>query len=238
LHKAVDTLENVLAFHADAFITVSKNRLLTYRNFIPKHIAVIMNAPQDISPFLKRYPLSKSKNHNEFTIVYTGAISRDRGLLLLKNAIKDIDNVRLVLAGRVVDNTIEKLLPDPKIHYIGLVPYEKAIELESRGDVIAILYDPAQPINRVANPNKLFEAMMVGVPVITNVCREIVSETGCGLIVEYDLKSVKEALQYLISHPEVRNKMGENGRKAFEKKYNWNLMEERLLKLYQKLLSS
>ena len=30
-------------------------------------------------------------------------------------------------------------------------------------------------------------------------------------------------------------KLGENGRKAYEKKYNWKIMEEQLLGLYDKL---
>jgi glycosyltransferase involved in cell wall biosynthesis len=77
---------------------------------------------------------------------------------------------------------------------------------------------------------------MLGVPVITNVCKEIVEETGCGLVVKYEYRSVRDALQYLVSNPEVRERMSANGRKAFEEKYNWNLMEKRLLRIIENLL--
>jgi glycosyltransferase involved in cell wall biosynthesis len=231
LFRIVDTLENVLTRNSDAFITVSKDRLLTYGKFIPRLVSIIMNTPCEMLSSFKTLQSSRSENYHEFIIVYAGGISWDRGLHLLKNAIRDFNNVRLILAGRIVNGTLRKLLTDPKIHYKGLLPYEEAIKVEAEADLIPILYDPILPINRLANPNKLFEAMMLGVPVITNVCKEIVNESGCGLVVEYNLKSVKEALQYFISHPEVRKKMGENGRRAFEEKYNWNLMEKKILKL-------
>jgi glycosyltransferase involved in cell wall biosynthesis len=196
-----------------------------------------MNCPEDRLEKIKQKSLSRFHVNGVFILVYAGIIHYNRGLLLLAHAIREIKGVRLILAGRAMED-IKQLLQSPNIQYLGVLEYDEALELQRLADAIPILYDPKIPINRVANPNKLFEAMMLGVPVITNVCREIVSETGCGLVVEYNLKSVKEALQYLISHPDVRKKMSVNGRKAFEEKYNWNLMEERLLRLCQRLLGN
>jgi glycosyltransferase involved in cell wall biosynthesis len=237
IYTLVDILENVLSSKADALITVSKERLATFGRYKPKYSEVIMNCPEDRLEKIKQKSLSRFHVNGVFILVYAGIIHYDRGLLLLAHAIREIKGVRLILAGRAMED-IKQLLQSPNIQYLGVLEYDEALELQRLADAIPILYDPKIPINRVANPNKLFEAMMLGVPVITNVCREIVSETGCGLVVEYDLKSVKEALQYLISHPDVRKKMSNNGRKAFEEKYNWNLMEERLLRVYQRLLGN
>jgi glycosyltransferase involved in cell wall biosynthesis len=86
--------------------------------------------------------------------------------------------------------------------------------------------------------NKLFEAMMCGVPVITNVAQEIVNETECGIIVEYDnMEQIREAIITLRDNPELRKRLGANGRKAFLEKYNWNLMEQRLYNVYDSLLN-
>ncbi|MEM2741828.1 MAG: glycosyltransferase WbuB, partial [Nitrososphaeria archaeon] len=74
------------------------------------------------------------------------------------------------------------------------------------------------------------------VPVITNVCRDVVSEAHCGLIVDYDVKEVRNAILRLKNDPSLRRKLGENGRRAFEQKYNWNLMEKKLLRLYSLLI--
>ena len=87
--------------------------------------------------------------------------------------------------------------------------------------------------------NKLFEAMMFGVPVITNVAQEIVNETDCGIIVDYDnTEQIKEAIITLRDKPEIRKRLGTNGRKAFLEKYNWGLMEKKLYNIYENLLSN
>jgi glycosyltransferase involved in cell wall biosynthesis len=232
LYKVVDLLENVLSCKVDVLITVSEERLSTFGKCKPKRHEVIMNCPDDL--------LVKNKNDvsavdkNDFILVYTGIISYDRGLSLLANAIKEVKGVHLILAGRVAQD-IKQLLQNPNVQYLGVLEYEEALNLQGMADAVPILYDPKIPINRVANPNKLFEAMMLGVPVITNVCEEIVKEAGCGVVVEYEYESVKRALQYLVSHPEVRERMGANGRRAFEEKYNWNLQEKRLLKIIEEL---
>lgn len=157
---------------------------------------------------------------------------RNRRLLLIGKAIENEKNIRLILAGRVFDDTLEHLLKNPNVSYVGLLKAEEVLKLEKMADIIPVLYDPSIPINRVASPNKLFEAMMLGVPVVTNVCRDIVAEADCGLIVNYDTQEVKRAILWLKNNPLPRKKFGINGRQAFEKKYNWRIMEEKLLKLY------
>jgi glycosyltransferase involved in cell wall biosynthesis len=39
----------------------------------------------------------------------------------------------------------------------------------------------------------------------------------------------------LQSDPGLRQKLGANGRKAYEGKYDWQIMEQRLLTLYQQI---
>ena len=238
LYLIINKIEEILAKHSDALIIVSEERKSLFGKYLPEHVEVIMNCPNLENHDRMVGNGQKLVNNGVLTLVYAGAIMRDRGLLLISKAIEGRKDFRLILAGRVLDDTLKHLLKNPNVSYVGLLKADEVINLEKMADIMPVLYDPSIPINRVASPNKLFEAMMLGVPVITNVCKEIVNETGCGLVVEYDLKSVKEALQYLISHPDVRRKMGENGRRAFEEKYNWNLMEERLLRLYQRLLGN
>jgi glycosyltransferase involved in cell wall biosynthesis len=235
IYTFVDLLENILSSRVDALITVSEKRLSTFGKYRPKNCEIIMNCPQDKLGKIRISALSNRWKQDEFILVFAGIIRYDRGLLLLARAIREVKGVRLILAGMVAQN-VKQLLQNPGIQYLGVLEYDEALELQGLAEAIPILYNPKTPINRVANPNKLFEAMMLGVPVITNVCKEIVEETGCGLVVKYEYRSVRDALQYLVSHPEVRERMSANGRKAFEEKYNWNLMEKRLLRIIENLL--
>jgi len=68
--------------------------------------------------------------------------------------------------------------------------------------------------------------------VITNVCNEIIEETNCGIIVDFSADSFRRALLELAEFPKLREKLGENGREWFGKKYNWAAQERKLLKLY------
>jgi glycosyltransferase involved in cell wall biosynthesis len=232
LYSVINKIEEVLAKNSDALITVSEERKSSFGGYLPKHVEIIMNCP-----YLEDYDENvngkqKLEGDGVLTLVYAGAISRDRGLLLIGKAIEDEKNVRLILAGRVFDDTLEHLLKNPNVSYVGFLKAEEVLKLEKMAEVIPVLYDPSIPINRVASPNKLFEAMMLGVPVITNVCRDIVVEAECGLIANYDAQEVKRAILRLKNNPLLRKKLGINGRQTFEKKFNWKIMEEKLLKLY------
>jgi len=235
LSKIVEIVENILAYKSDALIVASKDRLSTYGKFLPKFVEVIMNCPDDsLIRHSEQKPEPKiEKKTDELVLVYAGTISRDRGLLILKEAIKGLKDVRLVIAGRDVDGTLKELIREPNVQYVGILPYEDVLRLEMQADVIPVLYDPREPINRMANPNKLFEAMMLGKPVITNVCRDIISECKCGLITEYNVKSVRKAVLLLKSNNVLRKKLGEAGYYAFKRKYNWRYMEKKLFKLYE-----
>ena len=64
---------------------------------------------------------------------------------------------------------------------------------------------------------------------------KIVRDQKCGLVVPYgDVEAIKHAILTLKNDPALCKRLGENGRKAYETKYNWRIMEERLLGVYKK----
>ena len=75
-------------------------------------------------------------------------------------------------------------------------------------------------------PNKVFEAMMCGIPLVTNIAADIVNEIGFGIIVKYDnIKEIKNAIITLRDNNTLRLRLGLNGRKAYLEKYNWSTMD-------------
>ena len=81
--------------------------------------------------------------------------------------------------------------------------------------------------------------MMCRKPIIVNddtSMANIVREEKCGLIVPYgDVKTIKEAIIKLQNNPSLREELGENGRKAYDRKYSWTIMEKRLVLTYETL---
>jgi glycosyltransferase involved in cell wall biosynthesis len=126
----------------------------------------------------------------------------------------------------------------PNAEYVGFLTSEDALSLEANCDVMITLYDPEDPISHFSMGNKMFEAMMLGLPIITNVATELIrDEIACGIVVDYNNASeIRSALVRLRDNKQLCTQLGENGRNAFLHKYNWAVMEENIYKIYDRLL--
>jgi len=232
LYSLVNWLEENFAKRSDVLINVSDEMLQTYKEK-PINCSTIMNCSED-------HIINGAKpKSNQFKLLFTGHIRPGRGLEILPDIVKDLKDIELIITGRVEDKKLLKKIDGiPNIKYQGFLDHDEVLHLEAISDLMIVLYDlDLQTQNKFVMGNKLFESMMCGIPIITNVAHEIVNETGCGIIVEYDnLEQIKEAIINLRDHPELRMRLGANGRKAFLEKYNWSIMEERLYKIYDTLL--
>ncbi|MBL6965798.1 MAG: glycosyltransferase family 4 protein [Anaerolineales bacterium] len=174
-------------------------------------------------------------------LVYVGLLQTERGLLNVLNVLGDHPEWHLDLAGFGGDENQILALSDelPNVTWHGRIPYERALALTAAADVVLALYDPAIPNHRYASPNKLFEAMMLGKPVIvaadTNIDR-IVQAENCGLVVEYGHRpELVKALECLQLDKVLYAEFAANARRAYEQDYDWSTVSARLLRLYQQL---
>jgi glycosyltransferase involved in cell wall biosynthesis len=228
----INCLEELLSKRANVLLTVSERVLHTFQRR-PKKCAIIMNCSED-------YNLKGSKSKGgTLTLVYTGLICKDQGLEMVTAALDGLNGVRLVFAGRVADRELlDKMTKLPNVNYVGLLKRAESLELEASSDAMVVLYDLQYRKNQLSSPNKIFEAMMCGIPLITNMEQELVNkEVNCGIIVDYNnVDELKKAIVLLRDNPELRKRLGDNGRKAFVQKYNWNNMEKKLYEIYNYLL--
>ena len=238
LASMVWCLELFAASVSDAFITVSRQQLALFEAAQPKRVEIVMNSP---SPISRSTFLNQGTKHTKFRIVHAGQILEDRGLLQLCEATKDIDDLELVIAGRVRERAEREAMRRIKkfshVHYVGRLDYDGSLQLEASADLIPLLYHPKVAISHVAMPNKLFEAMMLGVPIITNL-DHVVRDVECGIVVNYyDINDIRKVILHLKDHPQFRSQLGLNGKRTFDLKFSWSHMERRLLKLYDQLMS-
>jgi glycosyltransferase involved in cell wall biosynthesis len=109
----------------------------------------------------------------------------------------------------------------------------------SRCKAVIALYDTAYPNNRLASPNKLFDAMKFGKPAIVSegtVMARIVEELECGLVVPYgDREELSAAIGRLKEEKQYR-RMCENAFAAHRERFNWEIMASRMTKLYRELV--
>jgi glycosyltransferase involved in cell wall biosynthesis len=91
-----------------------------------------------------------------------------------------------------------------------------------------------------AQPVKLFEYMSAGLPVIASdfpFWRKIVEGASAGLLVDpQNLDAISDALEWILDNPGRAKKMGENGQRAVEESYSWNMESEKLIAMYRDLI--
>lgn len=88
-------------------------------------------------------------------------------------------------------------------------------------------------------PTKIYDYMAAGLPVImsdTQYARMMVEKYKIGICVNpTNIEEIAEAIKYLKENKEIAAQMGKNGRAAFEKEFNWQKEEEKLIELYHSL---
>jgi glycosyltransferase involved in cell wall biosynthesis len=205
---------------------------------------------------IANYPLSKlsesCKGNQKKYIIYLGGMTKIRGICELLEAFtivtRKYPDWRLYLVGKATPESfseeINKLISnsdiEEKVKLISWVPYEEKERYSSQASLGIVTYLPYAN-NMSCLPNKLFEYMLVGLPLVASdfpLYKEIVEESKCGICTDpTNPQKIAEAIEYLIEHPNEAKQMGENGRMAILEKYNWEREGGKLLEIYKKVLS-
>jgi glycosyltransferase involved in cell wall biosynthesis len=88
----------------------------------------------------------------------------------------------------------------------------------------------------------MFEYMAAGLPIIASDFprwRGIIEGSACGILVDpLDPRAIAEAMRWILENPLEATAMGERGRRAVERGYNWNVEATKLIDLYDRLLQN
>jgi glycosyltransferase involved in cell wall biosynthesis len=237
LHKFVNKVEEFFCEKADVLIAVGEDILSTFQKR-PARCTIIRNYAEDHS-----LDTSNKTEDGPLVLEYAGPVTRGRGLENMALAIRDMDNVQFYIYGPLVDKKLlTNLLITKKVIYMGFLPNEDYYIRLCSADALIALYDPEGDLQQksynLSTHNKTFEAMMCGIPIITNVSSDLVKTINYGIIVDYnDITEIKNAILLLRDNPNLRKQLGRNGRQAFLDKYNWEIVEKELLMLYKDLLN-
>jgi len=228
--------ERLLIKNADAVITVNQPLKEYFLRITRSHVYVVMNC-SDISDVEKRSSCSSM-----FTVGYFGVFDRSRMFPEILSVLGTIDGVRFMVAGRgPLYDSVERISTEMvycNIVFLKELPYVEVIERTKECDVILSMLDPGNRNNKVGLPNKVFEAMATGKPMIVTkgiYCGDFVEMEECGISVEYDLAMVKNAVMMLRDNPITCAHLGRNGLRAAHREYNWSRQEQILFDVYREV---
>jgi len=174
-------------------------------------------------------------------VVYVGYLTTIRGIRVLVDAMQFV-SARLVLAGEFTDRELEayvraRLSPN-RIEYIGWVARKELPELLKSAAVGLVPFLP-EPAHIEALPNKLFEYMAAGIPVIASdfpSWKQLIEGQGVGWCVPAgDPKALAACINRVLSDPEGASAAGARGRDAVERELNWSAAFKELIRAYARL---
>ena len=208
-----------------------------------KNVIAIMGCPPEPVAFLETIEKIRDEisPDGKPIVQYIGVLEPNRNVLELVEGFvgNKSPGARLLIGGY---GTLEKQVASKsgeRYSFIGSVKPADVPAYTMAADILVAIYNPVYGNNRDSVPNKFFEAMSSSIPIIVakgTWTGQTVEELNCGLTAKYGSEEVFQAIDKLLNDRELYDKLGKNGRKAFEKQYNWAVMEKRLLAIYSDLL--
>ena len=242
LRNIIVKMDKQLLPFSDVLILADEARVEQIGGNVHKNIFIVNNSPEEDN-FNKSY---HNGDINTFKVFIGGKILKERCLDIIISAIGKMDGIELSIRGHCDETDYKKQIIglsqkfDNIDLYLDGVPYGEIVKGTLSADLTIALYDPDIPNNRYASPNKLFEAMASKIPIIVNEntsMADIVRKEKCGIVIPY---GNEEALIWAVSRLKddlsLQKRLGNNGRKAYENKYNWKIMENRLNSIYSHVL--
>lgn len=249
--KIVRWLESRWIHRASAVITVSPSIAQAYKERYReahgmKSIHLVRNIPEP-RPEANRNSVEGDLFRNRFNIpadhfiaLYQGAFTHNRGLETTLEAMEGLENegIHLVLMGYgplqpLVDTAAAR---HPHIHVHPAVPYDEVLAHTQSADVGLVSVKPTCLSYLYCLPNKLFEYILAGVPVLSNDlpdCRALIETYEVGQTVSPDTPAAwREAFRSLKSQGTENFRPGLS---RAQSELSWQRESETLLRIYSEL---
>lgn len=174
---------------------------------------------------------------------YVGTVTPQRGILEMVQAMEYVSDslgATLEIAGDTIPEPVKKLRGWSRVRFHGVLDQPSTYRLLTKARIGLIVMHPIQTFVDCM-PVKMFEYMGAGLAVIASdfpVWREMLADVDCALFVNpLDARSIAQAIEYLLSHPERAEAMGRSGQIAVAERFNWNTQARKLIDLYRNLAS-
>lgn len=225
------------------------------KRFCPKEKITVLNKGSACGIDLRKFRLTKdvlqkakrvrAQYHipeEAIVIGFVGRIVPDKGIKTLTDSfvrVQQHKNVHLLLAGgfdkvreTLNPETIKTIEYNKKIHWVGYV--EDPVPFYAAMDILTL------PSRREGFGLTLIEAAAMELPTIAakvTGCVDAVVDGQTGLLVEVnDSEKLYEAMLKLVKEPELRRKLGSQGRKRVEELFDSQLFIDRHISLYKELI--
>ena len=198
-------------------------------------------------------PANTGKNENAINlkkrfagkkiILYQGSLNIGRGLEQSILAMQYIEHAVLIIIGKgdmdiELKNLSYKYRLNNKVYFTGKIPLNELDGYTKIADLGLVLQADLSLSYRYVLPNRLFDFMQAGIPVLASDLPEIAKITGkykTGILInKLNPEEIAKKINFLLNNPEKLLMIQENIIKI-QKKYCWEYEEKKLLKIFKNL---
>jgi glycosyltransferase involved in cell wall biosynthesis len=236
----VERLEVFVAKRFSALITVTPSIAERFRPLNSRTV-IVHNYPyqKEILGAVEETPWQDRRQ----SVAYVGLLSANRGICEMVSAMSLLPEglpATLELAGP--GNCGKEVLSErpgwERVHHYGWLDQPSTFRVLHGVRAGLVLFHP-EPNHVEAMPQKIFEYMGAGLPVIASdfpLWRRILGDVACGIFVDpLDPRSIAKAIQYVLTHPREAEEMGRRGQAAVRERYNWESQADTLVNLYSEI---
>lgn len=207
---------------------------------------VLLNVPEKLeAPDPDREFRSRAIGDKRYLLIYQGVLVPNRGLPEMIEAMRHLPDCRLAIVGfghiedQLKAQVREGSLEDSVV-FFDAVPIEVLMRYTAAADVGVIPLVGSCLSYVLAAPNKLFEYMMAGIPVVATDLPDmakVVREEHSGTLISdpTDPHSIAHAVRELLDGWESLEDIGARARAAALARYNWEAETFKLLEVYDRL---
>jgi glycosyltransferase involved in cell wall biosynthesis len=237
------------AKYYDLVITTEENVNQKFIQKLGKDKVDIIYNYTDLKPDFPTLP----DGNRIYDVIYCGGITTLRGAMqLLKVAritASSIPDIKFLLVGTILETGLmkgmEKFIIENKLEKNIIVketvPYEEIKNYYSKSKIGIALFMPVKT-HHIILPIKTFEYMSFGLPIVCSNFGHLakyVTENDVGEVVNPEnIQEIANAILKILNNRELYVRYSENGIKAVKEKYNWKIMENKLVNIYHQLLYS
>ncbi|MFC6176221.1 glycosyltransferase [Companilactobacillus huachuanensis] len=236
LKKNVKKLEDMVISKSDLTVIPIDYRKSQIKDAKPNKLDIIYNTPnysssRNIKKYLKMYV------PNKINISFVGALVPDRFLDELIDISKERNDVFFHIAGFGSENLVNKIKnSSSNIKFYGKVSYDDGLAISNISDIMIAMYNPSVKNHKYSAPNKFYEALFLGKPIVVSNGTGIdsfVKKYDVGYVVDYSKRSFELFLDSIDKANLVDFK--KRNQALYKNKFSWIEMEKTILTSYKNL---
>ena len=249
LNKAVRRMETRHIGKAEEVLVVSPSIQAAYESRYTEHgmrrISLVRNVPNARSGNAATQPLRENLGlkADDFVAIYQGALTINRGIETLLAMAPKLNGSRIHLVfmgyGMLEPQVMEAVRQNANVHFQPAVPYEEVLGYTGDADVGLVSVKPVCLSYLYCLPNKLFESIQAGIPVLVNDlpdCVALIERFGIGARVVNDTpEGWYEALAEAESKSPAWKVQAIDGIREAQAAFNWENESHGLTAIYERL---